>query len=236
MASSRPINSWYRLIFFSTCGKADKATKCRTIRGYFKVKMLVSHQSYMYHIIAYSKGRTEHLWREIFGLPGIGHAYPLRKTVTWLYTCFMCFQHCKWGLHLSVSVIPSLGIYPLNIAILAGQRMELKCDTSHNETVNRWTVTRGERKFEWIYKAKQQTNSGEKQRDEPAINSNFPYFGVQFLQNGDYIHVLYSNRTGLKDAGIYTCFKNRDSIQRSAQLTVFGEYCFILSNMILFRQ
>lgn len=116
------------------------------------------------------------------------------------------------------SVISSLGVYPHNRAVLAGQRMELECTVDHNESVNRWTVNRMGRAVEMIFRAKQQTHSSEKQH---AIYSNFPYFGVDFRQNGDCI--LYSNRTELKDAGFYTCFKNEDAIQSSAQLIVLGE-------------
>lgn len=104
--------------------------------------------------------------------------------------------------------------------------MQLECKANHNETVNRWTVKRVGQYVKVIYTAKQQTNSSENQRDKSEIYSDFPYFGVNFRANGDCI--LYSNRTELKDAGVYTCSKNKDKVQSSAQLIVLGEFCLNL--------
>lgn len=111
--------------------------------------------------------------------------------------------------------------YPINKAVLAGQRMELECKTSDNETVNQWTATRVEQDYEVIFRAKQQTNSYGKKQYAPVDNSKFAHFGVWYPQMG--VCILYSNRTELNDAGIYSCSKNQDKVQSTAQLTVLGE-------------
>lgn len=100
--------------------------------------------------------------------------------------------------------------------------MELKCRTSDNETFNQWIATRAGQVYEVIFQAKLQINSSEKQENWPADNFKFPHFGVKSNPHIGFC-ILYSNRTELRDAGIYTCSKNNDDIQRSAQLIVLGK-------------
>jgi len=147
--------------------------------------------------------------------------YQQRITDYWRYTWLsskQCYKPSSCdNCAVLFSVISSFDVYPLNKAVLAGHRMELKCKASQSETVNRWTVARVGQRVEVIFQ-----NSG---------NPNTTYVDARFGQDGD--NILYLNRTELKDAGAYTCFKNQDAVQSSAHLIVLGKHVLFKNTPML---
>lgn len=115
------------------------------------------------------------------------------------------------------------GSFPIslrNVAVIAGQRMEMKCRTGNGTNIRQWTLQRiAPRKSD---NEKIWTNW------EGAPNrkcQNCTHFGIEIEAANSVL--IYSNATRLEDAGLYTCvvqcreFSHPTSY--SARLIVFGK-------------
>lgn len=110
----------------------------------------------------------------------------------------------------------TLVVFPRNAAVIAGQRMEMKCEVDSGLIIRYWSIWRGttSETEESIF-----VNSGIS--DTSIYNK---HFGVDVTDSGS--GILYANSTTLDDAGIYICgiFNGSNTPQNyKAHLIVFGE-------------
>lgn len=107
---------------------------------------------------------------------------------------------------------------PKNVAVIAGQRMEMECRTYDGSKVTSWYYGSTGSSGTPITLA---VNIGSKTQFSENISSEF---GVDFDANGS--GKIYLNSTTIEDAGIYICEteKNFSTVKYSAQLIVFGNY------------
>ena len=103
-----------------------------------------------------------------------------------------------------------------NTVVIAGQRVEMKCETDGNFVIREWSM---QRPFTSTSNREAILNNW----NESMIIVN-PHFGIVDGTNGSL--GLYTNFTEMNDAGIYTCSvqnSGRQPEQYSAQLIVFGQ-------------
>lgn len=113
----------------------------------------------------------------------------------------------------------SVVVTPSNKAVIAGQRMEMKCRTDSDWFVSRWVFRSftNSTVFHWFDVNKGRYNAEETLR--------LLGFGIDL--DGNVSAVLYSNETNVKQAGMYTCRATnaggRESLHRAA-LIVFRKH------------
>lgn len=108
---------------------------------------------------------------------------------------------------------------PKNVAVMAGQRMDMECRTDNGSKVTAWYYYSSTASIRTTVTLAANTNS--KIQFSPNISSQF---GVDFDANGS--GKIYLNSTSIEDAGIYTCEveNNWSTVKYSAQLIVFGNH------------
>jgi len=103
---------------------------------------------------------------------------------------------------------------PRNTVVYAGHPMEMECRADSSSTVSEWSMLRP-------FSENKKTIFVNSKGQQKAKNE---HFGIVEGTNGSI--VLYTNWTGMKDAGIYTCAVQKTLKQPdlySAQLIVLGK-------------